>query len=147
MFIEIAYNNAEDDSDSPGTFRVVAMVFTLFFVVDFVIQSCIIKKSKPDCCESCCGCECGCFLVVKLIVDGFYLLLTILEAVTDGEDRDGIDGTGLFIFVKIGLEMAAIVLLCFQKNETKPPPEVQQATVGQTVVGLPVVVASKECDP
>jgi hypothetical protein len=160
LFIEAAFNEAEDHEDSDVIFQSVANCFAFFFVVDYVIQSCIIKKSKPDCCGYCSGCECGCFLVVKLIIDGFYLVLTILDVwvsfLTSSENISlfrVMRLVNLLIFVKLGLEIAAITILCSQKQHVQEVVVGQTVVgqpskpVGQAVVGQPIVVASKDCDP
>merc|ERR1711924_489165 len=109
-----------DESDPMFiVWAILANIFAIFWIVDYVIQCCIIRFSPPDCCGQCeCFQEgnCGCFLGTKLGVDGLFLfgivvntwIVPMLDSVMAGGGARSmmiLRAFGLLIFVKLGLEI------------------------------------------
>jgi len=153
VFVFVAVNNDDDDEDDgDGGMEIVGLIigniFCIFWLTDFVIQSCIIPGTqlRNDCCGECCGCAAT--LTTKLVIDGIYLffvilgawILPILESLVEAEAmnlrlfRTG----GLLIFVKLGMEIAVICLL--RQEQNAPLQEALPPAVGTAVVGQPVVI-------
>lgn len=129
--------SGEGESYDDAIWHIVEWAFVIFFTTDFVIQSCIIKGSQPDCCGDC-GCGCGVTLLVKLIIDGIYLFVSwVGMAMAFLIDADGDLSLwrifGLLIFVKLAMEIAAIAILCTQTPS-------KQEMIGQPVQVPPLAV-------
>jgi hypothetical protein len=135
----------EEDNHSP-VWDLLEFVLFVFFNVDFIIQSCVIRNTKTDCCGGCC-CGCGTTLVIKLVIDGIWLFAMYgdiaMSMLLDGEqERAVIIATRPLLFAKFGLEIAALVILHMQENGRcgRLPGAVATTPVviEQVVVGNPV---------
>merc|ERR1711964_726240 len=117
-------NQADNLMDAFWIFQLAANLFAVFFLTDFIIQSCVLKGLRPDCCGNCNN-ECcenrSPFFVTKLVIDGIYLFFgPILGTwIMSAAGGDGnlrmlrvLEIFTVLIFVKIVLEIAAIVVLC-----------------------------------
>jgi hypothetical protein len=117
--------------------HLIELALVSFFTVDFIIQCCIIQGSQPDCCGDC-GCGCGVTLLVKLIIDGIYLFIgwvgIAMAWIVSTDNVELIRLFRLLILAKMGMEIAAIVVLCMQSQV-----QVQQQIIGQPVE-VPVAV-------
>merc|ERR1711972_571434 len=110
--------------------NMVGLVIVILLIADVTIQSCIVRGTQADCCGTLCGCECGCLLGSKLIYDSIYLATMLLEAVAEAVISTGGHGNlrivrvlravRLLFFGKIGLEIAAVVVLCMQARQQTP---------------------------
>jgi hypothetical protein len=134
--------------------EVLQLALCAFFTVDFVIQCVVLRGSQLDCCGDC-GCGCGCTLLIKLVLDGIYLLLAWLglsmSLVTDALESLAIFRVlRLLILAKLGMEIAALSILCMQ-SQGQLKPQITGQSVGvdvpvgrdHAVIGLPVTVEAK----
>lgn len=150
IVIVYVFTEADDGEDGAST-EVVENLFLLFWITDYIIQSCVVKGSRADCCGDFCGCGCGAFLASKLIVDGVFLFFVIVDVWASMVLESG-EGASLrmlkimrifrlLIFVKMGMEIAAIAILCQEKKRPPEPQPTGTVVAVGTVVGQPVVVA------
>jgi len=146
----IVDGDKDDNDEGNPLMKMVGLVIVILFIADVTIQSCIVRGTQADCCGTLCGCECGCLLGSKLIFDSIYLATMFLEAVAEAVISTGGHGSlkivravRLLFFGKIGLEIAAVVVLCMHARQQTP--DLKQIGIQPvTVVGQAVTVKGDE---
>merc|ERR1711924_368850 len=138
FFLELVATGRMGEA-STSVAEAVTFTITLVYLVDVVIQSCILNGATARC--SCCM-GCRHFLTIKLVLDAFLLLTELLDlfvslAANGRVSRVALRLLAVLTFAKFGMEIGLICILCGRCGCTPPAASVDSfqppVVVGQAI--------------
>mmetsp|Transcript_55783 Transcript_55783/g.92469 ORF Transcript_55783/g.92469 Transcript_55783/m.92469 type:complete len:195 (+) Transcript_55783:2-586(+) len=137
-----------DDDNGQESLWLIGGLIADFFILDYIIQCCVIKGSQVTCCGECQP-GCSTFLVIKLIHDGIFVFLLIVQFILEFTVESAGMGNlrvlrilrlaDFMVISKLGMEIGVISsFYC-----CKPPPSGPVVTAANFGAGAPIAVVGQ----